>query len=577
MLSGVVLALALGFGSAHYIPAFAPQPEVEGDLIRHPCVEHHKITTSDGIELTTVLLIPYPCDGQYPAVMDRTPYGPTLDLIDSVYTPFGFTAILQNQRGCFTSGGDYDFWKMDGSDSYDTMVWFANHSTYNGEIFISGASADGCSAIADWAFPGTSDYIKGGNYIWATGFGHETSYWGGAYREDLISHWLLTLDTCANSDNIEQEVRENEAYGEWWAPLEANGPYGNNLVNVNAPQISQAGWWDIFLQGQIDTFDGTIEYCEEDVQDKQWLWIIPGGHCTGDEATFGYPKFESLQDFPYMAQEMFKGNWDANCFQVSDRYNVYVMGPVPFYMSDTERSNHTGNYWTSFPSWPTTTPQQWFLGKEGLASMTSSDVTTAPISYNYDPSNPCPAVGANTLYSSTPCGPHDQSDILDRSDVISWSAAEAFTEPVGMVGKVSAHLTVSSSAVDTDFYVTLVDQYPDDGPLVNVRYGAVKMRWNTPDATPEVAVNMVPDQVYEVDVDMWTTAYIWNPGHTLGVIVTSSRSPEFTVNPNNGLPIASQSDGDMIIANNTIYCGEGSYVTLPIVSLQDIQLNPNIR
>jgi hypothetical protein len=41
---------------------------------------------------------------------------------------------------------------MDGSDAYDTMVWFSNHSTYNGEIFISGASADGNSAMTDWSF-----------------------------------------------------------------------------------------------------------------------------------------------------------------------------------------------------------------------------------------------------------------------------------------------------------------------------------------------------------------------------------------------------------------------------------------
>lgn len=85
--------------------------------------------------------------------MDRTPYGPTLDLLDALYVPFNYTAILQNQRGCFTSGGDYDFWKMDGSDAYDTMVWFTNHSSYNGEIFISGASADGNSAMCDWSFP----------------------------------------------------------------------------------------------------------------------------------------------------------------------------------------------------------------------------------------------------------------------------------------------------------------------------------------------------------------------------------------------------------------------------------------
>jgi predicted acyl esterase len=146
--------------------------------------------------------------------------------------------------------------------------------------------------------------VKGTSLIWATGFGHEASFWGGAYRQDLISHWLLTLDTCRNSDNIEQEVRENEAYNEWWAPLEANGPYGNNFLNINAPGIQQAGWWDIFLQPQIDTFEGTRQFAQAEVVDQQWLWIIPSGHCTGDEAEFGYPKFESLESFPRMAEQV---------------------------------------------------------------------------------------------------------------------------------------------------------------------------------------------------------------------------------------------------------------------------------
>jgi predicted acyl esterase len=85
---------------------------------------------ADGVELTTTLVIPFPCDGKYPAVIDRTPYGPTLDLLSAVFVPNNFTAILQNQRGCFTSGGDYNFWKQDAGDAYDTMQWFATtHDT----------------------------------------------------------------------------------------------------------------------------------------------------------------------------------------------------------------------------------------------------------------------------------------------------------------------------------------------------------------------------------------------------------------------------------------------------------------
>ena len=154
-----------------------------------------------------------------------------------------------------------------------------------------------------------------------------------------------------------------------------------------------------------------------------------------------------------------------------------------------------------------------------------------------------------------------------------------------MVGRVSATLVVRSTAVDTDFYVTLTDQYPPNeedgtpGPLVSVRYGAAKMRWNTPEATSVEAVNMVPGEEYEVTLDLWSTAYVWNAGHTLGVLVSSSRYPEFPVNPNNGLSLSQQDDGPKVTANNTVISDNGrlSYVSLPIVSLEDIPLNPEIR
>lgn len=90
---------------------------------------------------------------------------------------------------------------------------------------------------------------------------------------------------------------------------------------------------------------------------------------------------------------------------------------------------------------------------------------------------------------------------------------------------------------------------------------------------------MVPGEEYEVTLDLWSTAYVWNAGHTLGVLVSSSRYPEFPVNPNNGLSLSQQDDGPKVTANNTVISDNGrlSYVSLPIVSLEDIPLNPEIR
>ena len=265
--------------------------------------------------------------------------------------------------------------------------------------------------------------------------------------------------------------------------------------------------------------------------------------------------------------------------------------------------------WTSFDEWPAATPTKWFLGPKGLATDDADVAATwkegddggdgTRHMLTHDPSaEPVPAIGANTLFSSSPCGPRnlgpattsplpvlDGPDLPARADVLSWTAAAPFTEPAAMVGRLEATLVVSSTAVDTDFYVTVTDQYPPNpedgspGPLVNVRYGAAKMRWNTPAATDAVPANMVPGEAYTVTLDLWSTAYVWNSGHTLGVLISSSRYPEFPVNPNNGYPLSQQDDGPKIVANNTVISSSDrlSYVTLPMVSLGDIKLNPEIR
>jgi len=110
---------------------------------------------------------------------------------------------------------------------------------------------------------------------------------------------------------------------------------------------------------------------------------------------------------------------------------------------------------------------------------------------------------------------------------------------------------------------------------VGVRYGAIRMRWRESD---NVTVLMTPGKAYQVTVDMWSTAYIWNPGHSIRVHITSSRTPEFTVNPNNGYPLINTT-GPMIVAQNTIIQDLSmlSYVTLPVVDINSLPVNSKIR
>jgi hypothetical protein len=43
---------------------------------------------------------------------------------------------------------------------------------------------------------------------------------------------------------------------------------------------------------------------------------------------------------------------------------------------------------------------------------------------------------------------------------------------------------------------------------------------------------MKPGEIYEVEVDLWSTSYIWNKGHRIRVAVSSSNYPRYLANPN---------------------------------------------
>ena len=79
--------------------------------------------------------------------------------------------------------------------------------------------------------------------------------------------------------------------------------------------------------------------------------------------------------------------------------------------------------------------------------------------------------------------------------------------------------------------------------------------------------------MYEIAVNLWRTAYIFEPGHALRVAVSSSNHPRFLRNPNNGLPIGEE--GELLVADNTVYLDatRPSYITIPVVPLASIPDN----
>jgi len=531
------------------------------------CRHEYRVSMRDNITLQTIVDLPDPCTGKYPAVIDRTPYGPESDSARQ-YGKYGFASIQQDQRGCWDSGGTYDFWRQDGTDAYDTMEWVKKQDWSNGDIFQVGVSADACSLYTDFIVQ--NPLVNNVYAIWGTAFGHETSYWGGAYVSGLVERWLEALVMCRGHVEIQQEVQQHEAYDEWWAPLEANGPYGNNFPKVNVSGIHRAGWWDIFQQPMLNAYNGVVTYGNASIRDKQWLFVEPLGHCEGSARDFGYPNYV-INDWFNLSVAIFQDDTKADVFNRIDKVNLYVLGTVPNFVS--KGTNITGNYWTSLPNWPKATSTDYYLASNGVLT-TTAPTTQNTLAYKYDPRSPVPSYGGNNLLVS-PCGPQDQTaKVESRTDVLKFTTTDTLTKPLAICGHVTATLYVSSDQVDTDFTVSLTDVYPDNQSVL-VRYGIIRMRWRDNPATP---VLMEKGTVYNVTIDLWSTCHIFGTGHKLRVLVTSSNHPQFKANPNNGNLLVNSSQ-PVNTATNTIYFGgkELSRVTLPIVDVASLPVNTKIQ
>jgi putative CocE/NonD family hydrolase len=129
-----------------------------------------------------------------------------------------------------------------------------------------------------------------------------------------------------------------------------------------------------------------------------------------------------------------------------------------------------------------------------------------------------------------------------------------------VTGRLTAKLFVSSDCPDTDFTVKLCDVYPD-GRSMLVTDGILRARYRK---SFEEEAFLEPGQVYELNVDLWSTSLVFNRGHRIRVAMSSSNSPRFEANPNTGKPF--RADKETRVAKNTLHLSSKypSHIVLPV-------------
>lgn len=489
-----------------------------------------------------------PGDDRSPTVLIRTPYGRELSAEDAEkFQNEGYSVLVEDMRGTGASQGTFMLFMDDGwgatQDGYDTVEFVANQSWANGDV-----CTHGFSALA------ISSYLAGGaahpnlKCAWAqAGSGdlyHHQLYQNGALRVETAVAWLAGGGWTEALDMVYSHPLDDGT----WDPITLPHRYGE----VTIPIYHKGGWYDPFQQSTLDAFSGLQEAGGPGAAGQQKLLMGPWTHGIPGQVEFPNSDGPSGEDKRWMDRWL---NNMPNGIDTEPPVQYYLMG-------DPLDDSSLGNFWVRGETWPPpATERTWHLHPGGWLREETPPVDAGPATFTFNPADPVPTLGGANL--TTLAGPWDQRLVLFRPDVLIY-ISEVLLEPVVVAGRIKMRLWVSSSAIDTDFTVKLMDVHPDATAML-ITDGIQRMRFRE---GQDHETFMTPGQIYPVDIDLWSTAQVFNRGHRLGIAISSSNYPRFDVNHNTGGPLNSPTD-PLQTADQVIYqdANHPSTLVLPVTDL----------
>jgi hypothetical protein len=549
--------------------------------------------------------------GKFPALVERTPYDKTRssEIQVNAHTYFaerGYVFLVQDTRGRFASQGEFypfldDGW-LQNRDGYDTVQWIAQQPWSDGKVGVVGGSYTGQTAymIAPTQPPAMRAMFVRES---ASDLFDHWVYRGGAFELGFLAGWSIrtfgpdVVARAAASDRtgaagldaakrrLDAAIASQEK-DYWHLPLDTypplrwasgwryfydwvaqnkDGPYwwqqnvGLNHHRFQVPVYHLGGWYDIFLKGTIENFQGLRANAGTALaRDNQKLVIGPWIHGPANvsKVEVGELKFPGADAVDYNAIRL---KWFDYWLKGIDN-GVAREPPILLYVMGANR-------WRTQTQWPPAgarfTPYYLRAGAGSTASLYDGGLSAeapggaeGPASYAYDPRDPVPTLGGATLY--IPSGPTDHRKADARSLTFTGAPLAADLE---VTGPVKAVLYAMSSAVDTDWVVRLSDVHPD-GRSILIADGILRARYRKSMTEPDL---IVPDYVYRYEIDLWATSNVFKAGHRLRVSVTSSNFPRWDRNLNTAE--SPETGARTETAFNTVFfdARRPSHVLLPVI------------
>jgi len=535
----------------------------------------------DGVELAVDYFVPS-TTGKYPAIVEITPYGRTLNRPNfrneaGYWINYGYAFIIADARGTGDSGGDFVYLALEGKDGYDLIEWIARQPWSIGRIGMRGASYSSgnqwytarekpphLSCITPSAAP--------------AGPMHEVPYDNGAFTLNWALTWiglalnvnytpavdphpdpktwlnhlpLRTLDVYAIGRELAlyRTFIDHPTYDDFWRVIDFTPA---DFAKIDIPTLAFTGWFDSTLTGTIEHYQGVSRHSPRKAD--HFLIVGPYSHTTAADGGYDYMTnlpVPAVGDIPVpengllRARDMTRLFYDW-CLKEEvrpswDPIRLFIIG---------------SNVWITPKMFPPEEAKEvsLFLTSEGNANSirgTGRLQWTVPEvagsdRYVYDPMNPIFIGIDNKSYEF----PVDINSILDRNDILVYTS-ERLEKSLTVVGDVVVELMFSSSARDTDLVIQLMDVMPD-GRSIKLGSGfSTQLRLRYREGF-EREILMTPGSNYSISINLNQIGHTFLPQHRLRLAITSSFYPWLSPNPNTGGPIGTDMQPP-IVANQTIF------------------------
>ena len=472
------------------------------------------IPMSDGAELSAFIKRPSNSECKMPVILIQTPYDKSNAITNWLSSSDGSNPLFENSnyayvvvdwRGFSGSSDASDF--ADGrtrsDDGYDAVEWIASQSWCDGNIGTWGLSALG--VIQYMTASKQPPHLKASVPIFAAlNTRYFEVYPGGVLREEYANF----IKQYYGLDYKLHPKRD-----QFWIYLESK----YKPEDMEVPMLIVTGWYDLANSGIFDTFDAISSATYSAASVHHRMLIGPWTHQSldGDNQDSAY--FDKNSTIQKESLKFFD-KYLRNISNQVDSWDKYR-----YLFDDSEKI-------LSNDAWPpsNTTSTTYYFNSD--LSLTQNIESSGEITVHYNPDDPSPSIGGQTLYPGLQHGPADQSEVSQRSDALLFQT-DVLNSDATILGSVELKFSVAVTSVDADVAVRLVDIYPD-GTQMLITDGIQRLSLRESFAFES---DVTPGEFYDIDFKLTNNVgYKFKAGHRIGLIVSGSNYPRFSNNPCNG-------------------------------------------